>query len=76
MSFTLDDYDEVVNTDVYKRIENSFGGFFEYSYDNLDKLTLTAGVRADQHNRFGFFVTPRLHLRYTPAVSVNLSKLS
>lgn len=66
VSFTIDDYDEVVNTDVYKRIENSFGGFFEYSYDNLDKLTLTAGVRADQHNRFGFFVTPRLHLRYTP----------
>ena len=66
LSFTLDDYDEIVNTERYQRIENSFGGFFEYAYDNLDKLTLTAGIRADQHNRFGFFITPRLHLRYSP----------
>ncbi|GGI56833.1 TonB-dependent receptor [Winogradskyella haliclonae] len=66
VSFTLDDYDELVNTDIFERKENSIGGFFEYAYDDLDKLTLTAGVRADQHNRFGFFVTPRLHLRYTP----------
>ena len=66
LSFTYDHYDELVNTDEYERTENSFGGFFEYSYDNLDKLTMTAGVRADQHNRLGFFITPRFHLRYTP----------
>ncbi|WP_411893606.1 TonB-dependent receptor domain-containing protein [Winogradskyella sp. A2] len=66
LSFTYDYYDELVNTNTYERTENSFGGFFEYSYDDLDKLTLTAGIRADQHNRFGFFVTPRLHVRYTP----------
>jgi len=66
LSFTYDNYDELVNTDTYQRTENSFGGFFEYAYDNLDKLTLTAGIRADQHNRFGFFLTPRLHVRYTP----------
>ena len=66
LSFTYDNYDELVNTDDYERTENSFGGFFEYSYDDLDKLTLTAGIRADQHNRLGFFITPRLHVRYTP----------
>ncbi|TCK67279.1 outer membrane receptor for ferrienterochelin and colicin [Winogradskyella wandonensis] len=66
LSFTLDDYDEVVNATDFERIENSVGAFFEYAYDNLDKLTLTAGLRADAHNRFGFFITPRLHLRYTP----------
>ena len=66
LSFTLDDYTELVNVDTYNRVENSYGAFFEYAYDNLDKLTLTAGLRADVHNRFGFFVTPRLHLRYTP----------
>lgn len=66
LSFTLDDYDELVNGDEFQRIENSFGGFFEYAYDDLEKLTLTAGLRADQNNRLGFFVTPRLHLRYTP----------
>ncbi len=66
LSFTYDHYDEVVNTDMFERTENSVGAFFEYAYDNLDKLTLTAGLRVDQHNRLGFFVTPRLHIRYTP----------
>ncbi len=66
LSFTYDGYDELVNTTTFERIENSIGGFFEYAYDNLDKLTLTAGLRADLHNRFGFFLTPRFHLRYTP----------
>ena len=66
LSFTYDHYDELVNTEIFKRTENSVGGFFEYAFDNLDKLTLTAGIRVDQHNRLGFFATPRLHARYTP----------
>ncbi|MGB1230837.1 MAG: carboxypeptidase-like regulatory domain-containing protein [Winogradskyella sp.] len=66
LSFTYDFYDELVNTTIYDRVENSVGGFFEYAYDDLDKLTLTAGLRVDQHNRLGFFATPRLHLRYSP----------
>jgi outer membrane receptor for ferrienterochelin and colicin len=66
LSFTYDDYDEfALNTD-FERSERSFGGFFEYAYDNLDKLTLTAGLRFDTHNLLGEFLTPRLHLRYTP----------
>ncbi|WP_299521313.1 TonB-dependent receptor [Winogradskyella sp.] len=66
LSFTYDHYDELVNTETFERTENSIGAFFEYAYDNLDKLTMTAGARVDQHNRLGFFVTPRLHVRYTP----------
>ncbi len=66
LSFTLDDYDELVNTSMYKRKENAIGAFGEYAYDDLDKFTMTLGVRADQHNRLGFFITPRLHLRYSP----------
>jgi outer membrane receptor for ferrienterochelin and colicin len=66
LSFTYDAYDELVNTDNFNRIENSVGGFFEYAFDNLDKLSLTAGLRVDQHNRLGFFITPRLHVRYAP----------
>ncbi|MFC0604618.1 TonB-dependent receptor [Winogradskyella pulchriflava] len=66
LSFTYDHYDELVNTTDYERTENSVGAFFEYAFDNLDKLTMTAGVRVDQHNRLGFFVTPRFHARYTP----------
>lgn len=66
ISFTYDHFDELVETTDIERNDNSFGGFFEYAFDNLDKFTMTAGIRADQHNRLGFFITPRLHMRYTP----------
>ncbi|MBR9844928.1 MAG: TonB-dependent receptor [Algicola sp.] len=66
LSFTYDHYDELAITTDFERSERSFGGFFEYAYDNLDKLTLTAGLRFDTHNLLGEFITPRLHLRYTP----------
>lgn len=66
LSTTYDRYEELVLNTEFNRTENSVGGFFEYTYDNLGDLNLTAGIRADNHNLFGFFVTPRLHVRYTP----------
>ena len=48
------------------RKEKSFGAFFEYNFDNLDNVNLTAGIRVDNHNTMGTFLTPRFHLRYTP----------
>ncbi|MEL6813017.1 MAG: TonB-dependent receptor [Bacteroidota bacterium] len=66
MSVTYDKYDELVQITEFGRVENSVGAFFEYAYDDLDNINLTAGIRADNHNLFGFFVTPRLHVRYTP----------
>jgi outer membrane receptor for ferrienterochelin and colicins len=70
ISYTYDHYDEFLVTpnldSDYERTERSVGAFFEYNYDNLDKLNLTAGVRIDEHNLLGTFVTPRVHARYTP----------
>lgn len=66
VSYTYDHYDEFVNTKDYERTEHSVGAFFEYNFDNLDKLNLTAGLRVDHHNLLGNFVTPRVHARYTP----------
>ena len=40
--------------------------FFEYNYDNLDDFQIVAGVRGDYHNNIGWFITPRVHLRYNP----------
>lgn len=70
INYTYDHYDEfldaaTLNSD-YERTERSVGAFFEYNYDSLDKLNLTAGVRVDNHNLLGTFVTPRIHARYTP----------
>lgn len=66
LNATYDDYSELVVSDLYDRKERSIGGFFEYSFDNLEALNLTAGIRIDHHNLLGTFVTPRLHARYTP----------
>jgi len=66
LSFLLDEYDETFTDTRLRRIERVPGLFLEYTYSPADELTLIAGLRADHHNIFGTFVTPRLHLRYTP----------
>ncbi|WP_298477986.1 TonB-dependent receptor [uncultured Maribacter sp.] len=66
ITFAYDGYNEMVNTVDYSRADASAGAFFEYSYTNLEKLSLTAGLRVDTHNRLGNFITPRVHVRYTP----------
>ncbi|TGN22983.1 TonB-dependent receptor [Empedobacter tilapiae] len=68
-SFTYDKFKEFVAlpTDAnYDRIDNSAGAFFEYTFDNMKNFNMIAGLRGDYHNRMGFFLTPRLHTRYTP----------
>ena len=50
----------------YNRTDFSAGAFFEYSLSAGDSFGLTAGARADYHNRMGAFITPRFHLRYMP----------
>ncbi|GAA4936415.1 TonB-dependent receptor plug domain-containing protein [Algibacter agarivorans] len=66
VSYTYDHYDEFVNATDYERTENSVGAFFEYSFNNLELFNLTAGVRIDNHNLLGTFITPRIHARYSP----------
>lgn len=68
LNFSYDDFEELVDFEnkKYNRIDKSIGGFFEYSYDNLDKLSLVAGLRYDIHNNIGSFFTPRFHLRFQP----------
>jgi outer membrane receptor for ferrienterochelin and colicin len=66
----LDYYNELLDVtnldDDFKRTENDLGAFFEYAFDNIDNLSVTGGLRVDNNNLLGFFVTPRLHVRYTP----------
>lgn len=62
--FTLIDYVDVTYN--LNRTERVPGAFAEYTFDYKDKLTLIAGLRGDYHNDYGFFATPRFHLRYKP----------
>ncbi len=66
LSFVGDNYDELFRNTNYKRNENVAGAFFEYTYSYLKKLDVIVGLRGDHNNLYGFFVTPRLHLRYQP----------
>lgn len=66
LSYTYDHYNEMVNATDYGRTETSAGAFFEFAFDNLDDLNITAGLRVDVHNLLGVFVTPRVHARYSP----------
>ena len=57
------------------RTEWTAGAFAEYTWKPMRNLDIMAGLRADRHNEYGAFVTPRLHLHYTPieALSVRAS---
>jgi outer membrane receptor for ferrienterochelin and colicin len=66
LSFLFDDFDETFKHVRYERTEMVPGTFIEYTYTPGDEFSLIAGLRADDHNNFGLFFTPRLHVRYTP----------
>lgn len=54
------------------RTEWTPGAFAEYTWMPLRNLTVMAGLRGDYHNEYGFFATPRLHVRYNPFEQLHL----
>jgi outer membrane receptor for ferrienterochelin and colicins len=63
-SFLNDHYTESFNDSMFSRTEIVPGVFAEYQYEIENKISLLAGIRGDYHNMFGFFPTPRFHLKY------------
>ena len=74
-SYLYDNYEEKLNLNHYNRIESVPGIFGEYSYKPNKKIGVVAGMRADLHNQYGLFYTPRLHVRYElfPKTIIRLS---
>lgn len=71
LSFMHDRYNESIaitsvsmDTAQLNRVEQVPGAFFEYTWTIREKWMIISGLRADYHNLFGFFATPRLHARY------------
>ena len=69
ISLSYDEYDEYVsNLDInsfdISRTEKSIGAYFEYNYNNADKINFSAGIRIDNHNKIGTFISPRFHMNY------------
>lgn len=66
LSYVHDKYHETLNAQHFQRTEAVPGAFFEYTYEYLTKFSVVAGIRADHNSLFGWFATPRVHLRYQP----------
>ena len=76
LNFSRDIYSENIDTDLYNRTDDVFGMFFEYTYDNLENLNLVVGLRLDNHNNIGTFLSPRLHLRYQKNETPTIFRIS
>lgn len=72
ISVMVDQADEILGQEEINTNSVVPGVFSEYTYKPSAKLTLLAGLRADFHNTFGTFFTPRFHLRYGPTEHLNL----
>ena len=68
VSLNVDNYHESLSilTQPLDRLEITPGIFAEYSYKYAEMLSLVAGLRIDYSTRYGFFVTPRMNIRYSP----------
>lgn len=65
-----DEWDAVADT--MARTEVVPGAFFEYTWTAGERLVTVAGLRADFHNLYGTFASPRLHIRYSLAEETSL----
>lgn len=63
-SFVYDEYQQDLTASLFNHTEIIPGAFAEYTYNWEERLNIVAGLRGDYHNQYGFFMTPRLHMRY------------
>ena len=52
--------------------ETTPGAYVQYTLNLDTRLTLMAGLRADHSSRYGWFATPRVHIKYMPHEVVTL----
>lgn len=77
LSANYDDIREELFGTSFDRKDYVHGAFVQYGYGNeldpgrsgfrwRDNVGLTAGLRADHHQRYGWYMTPRVNLRINP----------
>lgn len=66
LSMNHDGFDELLESKSFDRSETVSGGHIQYIFNLNDKLILQGGIRGDYSSKYGFFVTPRLHIKYNP----------
>lgn len=74
LSFNYDSYDQHyrLDNDAAQPLTKKFtkeavpGAYVQYTYNWDDKLVLMGGIRGDHSSEYGYFVTPRFHVKYNP----------
>lgn len=57
---------------LYKNEEITGGIYGEYAYTFSKKWNAVWGLRTDYHNKYGIYITPRMHVRYAPSTQFTL----
>lgn len=71
-SLNHDYFAETINLQGIRTKETVPGIYAQYTYKLLDKLTAMLGLRYDYSNLWGGFVTPRMHVKYSPSKILSL----
>lgn len=74
LSFNYDSYDQRyrLDNDENRLLTKAFvkesvpGAYVQYTLNLNDRWMLMAGLRGDYSSEYGFFVTPRAHIKYNP----------
>lgn len=74
LSFNYDSYNQHyrLTNDAEQPLTRQFakeavpGMYAQYTYNLDDKLILMGGIRGDHSSEYGYFVTPRFHVKYNP----------
>jgi outer membrane receptor for ferrienterochelin and colicin len=54
------------------RTESVPGAFFEYTWNPNERWSVIGGIRYDEHNLFGRFISPRLHARWSATENTSI----
>ena len=72
ISMQYDRYEERYIGQRFARTEAVPGGFLEYTYSPSSQFDAIVGIRGDYNNLYGWFATPRLHIRYQPLAGTTM----
>ncbi|MDO5665084.1 MAG: TonB-dependent receptor [Bacteroidia bacterium] len=72
VSLNYDEFNESLLKTITNRHEAVPGAYAQYTFNLNDKFIALVGLRADYSTLYGFFTTPRLHLKYNPTEWLHL----
>lgn len=65
-------HDATLTPEAWREHNTQAGAYAQYTFMIADRLTLMAGLRADHSSEFGWFATPRCHIKYIPVSGLSI----